>query len=70
MTPEQFCYWLQGFLEVTNANQIGECETTQIRNHLATVFKKVTPEVKPTEVKTLLERMQEGQTSLSTRSYC
>lgn len=44
MTPEQFCYWFQGFAELSpcppNAEQWGS-----IREHLQTVFKKVTPPV-------------------------
>jgi len=44
MTEQQFCYWLQGFVEMTQENNV---PTTQqwamIRDHLATVFNKVTP---------------------------
>lgn len=43
MTPEQFAYWLQGFVEVhgepPNAKQ-----WQIIRDHLATVFHTVTPD--------------------------
>jgi hypothetical protein len=45
MTPEQFCYWLQGFIEVSKAKEIKAEQLTEIRNHLDTVFKKVTPTV-------------------------
>lgn len=44
MTPEQFTYWLQGYLEVENPKQLGIKETKIIKDHLKTVFKKVTPE--------------------------
>lgn len=49
MTPEQFCYWLQGFAEITAAtNQAPTAEQWKVINdHLQTVFKKVTPEYKP-----------------------
>lgn len=43
MTPEQFVYWLQGFLETANPKEIGEKETQIIKDHLQTVFKKETP---------------------------
>jgi hypothetical protein len=43
MTPERFCYWLQGFAEL-NAPIPPTIEQWQsIREHLATVFDKVTP---------------------------
>ena len=43
MTPEQFTYWLQGFIEINDPKTIEEKETQIIKDHLATVFKKVTP---------------------------
>ena len=44
MTPEQFCYWLQGFAEL----RVGTAGPTDaqwkaIAEHLQTVFHKVTP---------------------------
>lgn len=42
MTPEQFTYWLQGFVEIRgSAPTAGEWDV--IKDHLATVFNKVTP---------------------------
>lgn len=42
MSPEAFCYWLQGFVELT-----GECPTPEqweaIKQHLAIAFVKITP---------------------------
>lgn len=44
MTPEQFCYWLQGYAEITNSYQGPNPQQWQIINdHLKEVFKKVTP---------------------------
>ena len=43
MTAEQFTYWLQGFIEINDPKTIEEKETQIIKDHLATVFKKVTP---------------------------
>lgn len=44
MTPEQFVYWLQGFAELQPTPPSPE-QWQSIREHLATVFKKVTPPV-------------------------
>lgn len=50
MTPENFCYWLQGFFEINGAKSIENwnkslsCEqVNEIKNHLDLVFNKVTP---------------------------
>jgi len=45
MTPEQFCYWLQGFAELNEARPSQE-QWNSINEHLKTVFTKVTPETK------------------------
>jgi hypothetical protein len=44
MTPEQFAYWLNGFAELSPMPPSQE-QWQSIREHLATVFKKVTPPV-------------------------
>ena len=43
MAPEQFCYWLQGFAELSDDNPPTPEQWKSIREHLATVFEKVTP---------------------------
>jgi hypothetical protein len=45
MTPEQFVYWLQGFVEIREKQEVGltEREWDIIKDHLQTVFKKETP---------------------------
>lgn len=43
MTPEQFCYWLQGFAELSPKIAPNPTQWKQIQDHLNTVFKKVTP---------------------------
>lgn len=49
MTPEQFVYWLQGFVEIRETEKVGltEREWDIIKDHLQTVFHKVTPTYKP-----------------------
>jgi hypothetical protein len=39
MTSRDFCYWLQGLFEVANPKQLSSFQITQIRKHLAMVFK-------------------------------
>lgn len=42
MTPEQFCYWLQGYVEMGGQAPNKE-QWDSIRVHLSLVFKKVAP---------------------------
>lgn len=45
MTPEQFCYWLQGMLECKSIGEhLKNSEVMSIRDHLETVFTKETPD--------------------------
>jgi hypothetical protein len=44
MTAEQFTYWLQGFMEVANPTTLDETQTQIIKDHLALVFDKQTPD--------------------------
>jgi len=47
VTPEQFCYWLQGFFEVAGSDDkliLSEQRVQVIRDHLTLVLDKRTPE--------------------------
>ena len=43
MTPEQFTYWLQGFVELNHGQSPTAEQWQSIQDHLKTVFKKITP---------------------------
>ena len=38
MTSRDFCYWLQGFLEVANPSELNATQTEAIKRHLSLVF--------------------------------
>lgn len=42
MTPQDFTYWLQGFIELQNPEKINKQQTQMIKDHLGLVFTKVT----------------------------
>ena len=44
-TPEQFAYWLQGFVENNNGTMPTEDQWKMIVQHLQTIFTKITPEL-------------------------
>ena len=43
MNPEQFAYWLQGFVELSSQDKLSKAQWQMIQDHLKTVFKKETP---------------------------
>jgi hypothetical protein len=45
MTPENFTYWLNGFVELTGSIPPSEGQWKSICEHLSTVFSKITPPV-------------------------
>ena len=47
MTPQEFCYWLQGFFEIADPKALDEKQTAMIKEHLDLVFTKVTGKEKP-----------------------
>ena len=44
MTAEQFTYWLQGFMELTSMNHLNTTQFQIVKDHLALVFDKQTPD--------------------------
>lgn len=44
MNYEQFAMWLQGFFEISSAKTLNEKQTQIIKDHLALLFQKVTPD--------------------------
>ncbi len=50
ITPQNFCYWLQGIFEVTDPQGLSKTQLDVVKEHLGLVFKKVT-------VKTILTEL-------------
>lgn len=77
MTPSEFCYWLQGHLEIGGAaiKQLDEAQTQMIREHLGYVFEHMggrKPVMSPLIKKALeeaIERLhkEEGDDGLTPR---
>lgn len=47
MSPDQFVYWLQGFMEMQEPVTLDARQTQMIKDHLALVFEKVTKSFSP-----------------------
>lgn len=44
MTPENFCYWLQGYFEISDSDSLNDHQIQEVKNHLALVLNKKTPD--------------------------
>ena len=62
MTSEQFAYWLQGFVEL-GGERPTEAQWDSIKEHLQTVFNKVTPPVHVSNIGMALHKLEEDITS-------
>jgi hypothetical protein len=63
MTSRDFCYWLQGYFELTGNNIVSENQVQCIKNHLNLVFKhEIDPSIdlNNPEIKTELQKIHDG----------
>lgn len=42
MNSQDFCFWLQGFLEISDAKTLDEKQLAKVKEHLTLVFTQVT----------------------------
>lgn len=66
MTSRDFCFWLQGYFEVANADNLGVSMTDNqvqtIKNHLALVFKhEIDPSMGNQEHQIQLNNIHSGE---------
>jgi hypothetical protein len=62
VTSRDFCYWLQGFFEVAEPDQLDKQQTASIRKHLALVFKhEIDPSHGPPEHQAELNKIHDGK---------
>lgn len=52
MTPENFCYWLQGMFELCDPKQLTPEQMKMIKDHLGYVFKHMQGVKAPTAIVT------------------
>ena len=75
MNEREFCYWLQGFFELGGQDVVDlSAEQVQIvKDHLALVFKKVTPDKKHTYCSPTVDYyfpLTTAHTGLSSNALC
>ena len=44
MTPDQFVYWMQGFVELADTETLSKTQWQVVKDHLKLVLTKVTPD--------------------------
>lgn len=68
MSPENFVYWLQGYMELSNPDNLALEQVQVIRDHLNLVFDKQTPERK-IDLEKLFERTPKKKDLSSQNDY-
>lgn len=67
MTSRDFCYFLQGFLETSNVNEITQDQLVVIRNHLNMVFKhEIDPSYGDLDHQKVLSDIHQGKDTFQT----
>lgn len=61
MNSEQFAFWLQGFFELTDSNNLTASQVKMIKEHLGLVFSKVTPPLQKSELPPPLPKVDKSQ---------
>lgn len=58
MKSRDFCFWLQGFFELSNNNNLTEDQIKMIKSHLSLVFKhEIDPSMGNTEHQSILNQL-------------
>ena len=60
MKPQEFCYWLQGYFELSNESNLNRNQIEIIKNHLDLVFYHSIDEPDPTGK---LQEIHDGETN-------
>lgn len=61
MTSRDFCFWLQGFFEVSGEPKLNEAQVEIVRKHLDLVFKhEIDPSAGPAHVQDALNNIHGG----------
>ena len=70
MTPEQFCYWMQGFCEL-NCEPPTKEQWQSIKDHLGIVFDKVTPETPfKVDMEAIAQTIKSSPRPSTPRKFC
>ena len=58
MKTSEFCYWLQGYFELSNTNELSKSQVDIIKNHLNLVF---VHDLDPKQVKDKLQQIHDAK---------
>ena len=70
MSPHDFCYWLNGFLEIANPKELNKDQLEVVKKHLSLVFEKVTSESSPAKKSVLTDAVKSRTNYDPGKRYC
>jgi hypothetical protein len=70
MEPTEFCYWLQGFFELSDSSELTPRQINLIRRHLNTVFVHHIDPSYPTQQQEALNKAHNPLTDPYTGARC
>lgn len=69
MNTIDFCYWLQGFFELSECDHLSEKQTTAIKNHLNLVFKHEIDPLRDSQTTTPIQVLNETHSPSKFNDY-
>lgn len=72
MNSVDFCYWLQGYFEISDSKSITDKQVEIIKNHLNLVFKHEIDPMRESETTTpsnVLNQTHQGKSAFKTPGY-
>lgn len=71
MTSRDFCYWLQGYIEIGGGSPLTEFQMNVVKRHLDMVFEhEIDPSHGPAEHQAKLSAMHAGPNADGSRPRC
>jgi len=65
MNTIDFCFWLQGYFEISNGGEISKEQAEIIKNHLSLVFKHEIDPLRESETSTAVNVLNEAHSPLN-----
>ena len=69
MNTIDFCYWLQGYFEISDSDELSAQQVKIIKNHLHLVFKHEIDPLRESQTTATVEELNNAHSGFSTQDY-